>query len=80
MENVMLFVLMIVASCCLLSNLFIGYMIWEYFRSKHTEQPVTVEETPEEKELREKAADAQKAYEQGFVNLMAYDGMPHKGE
>ena len=32
--------------------------------------------TPEELEARQKAAEAQAKYEQGFVNLMCYDGMP----
>lgn len=31
---------------------------------------------PEELEARQKAAEAQAKYEQGFVNLMCYDGMP----
>lgn len=32
--------------------------------------------TEEELEARQKAAEAQAKYEQGFVNLMSYDGMP----
>lgn len=32
----------------------------------------------EEQEARKLAAEAQARYEQGFVNLMSYDGMPAK--
>lgn len=35
---------------------------------------------PEEVEARRMAAEAQRRYEQGFVNLMAYDGSPRKKE
>ena len=34
------------------------------------------EELPEEVEQRRVAAEAQRLYEQGFVNLMRYDGSP----
>ena len=33
-------------------------------------------ELPEEMEQRRAAAEAQRLYEQGFVNLMRYDGSP----
>ena len=32
--------------------------------------------TEEELEARRKSAEAQAKYEQGFVNIMSYDGMP----
>lgn len=35
-------------------------------------------ETPEEIQTRQLAAEAQRRFEQGFVNLMAYDGSPAK--
>lgn len=41
------------------------------------EQPARAE-TEEEKEARRLAAEAQMRYEQGFVNLMSYDGRPNK--
>lgn len=50
----------------------------------HKERIATVpaeprdELTQEELEARQKAAEAQAKYEQGFVNLMSYDGMPAK--
>lgn len=44
------------------------------------EQPKAPEETPEEREARRIAAEAQQLYEQGFVNLMSYDGSPRKRE
>jgi hypothetical protein len=39
---------------------------------------VLPEETPEEKEARRLAAEAQKAYEQGFIDMMNFSGMPRK--
>ena len=38
------------------------------------------QETEEEKELRRLAAESQRLYEQGFVNLMRYDGSPGRKE
>ena len=48
------------------------------FKSLQKGQSVPAEEilTPEEQEARRMAAEAQAKYEQGFVNLMAYTGMP----
>lgn len=37
-------------------------------------------ELPEEQEARRMAAEAQRLYEQGFVNLMRYDGRPGQKE
>ena len=37
-------------------------------------------ELPEETEARRAAAEAQRLYEQGFVNLMCYDGSPGRKE
>lgn len=38
------------------------------------------QELPEEIEARKAAAEAQRRYEQGFVNLMCYDGSPRRKE
>lgn len=38
------------------------------------------QETEEEKELRQLAAESQRQFEQGFVNLMRYDGSPGRKE
>lgn len=38
------------------------------------------QELPEEREARRLAAEAQRRYEQGFVNLMSYDGSPRRKE
>lgn len=35
---------------------------------------------PEELEARKLAAEAQARYEQGFINIMSYDGMPAAGK
>lgn len=37
-------------------------------------------ELPEEAQARKAAAEAQRLYEQGFVNLMNYDGSPKRKE
>jgi len=37
-------------------------------------------ESEEEREARRAAAEAQRLYEQGFVNLMSYDGRPARKE
>ena len=39
-------------------------------------RPAALAELPEEVEQRRVAAEAQRLYEQGFVNLMRYDGSP----
>ena len=48
-------------------------------RNSGRDQPA-VQETEEEKELRRLAAESQRLYEQGFVNLMRYDGSPGRKE
>lgn len=54
-------------------------LLWRCLRkpAAFVEQPVRTE-TEEEKEARRLAAEAQMRYEQGFVNLMSYDGRPNK--
>lgn len=39
-----------------------------------------VQDTEEERQLRQLAAESQRQYEQGFVNLMRYDGSPGRKE
>ncbi len=44
------------------------------------QSPPAAQETEEEQELRRLAAESQRQYEQGFVNLMRYDGSPGRKE
>ncbi len=55
----------------------LAVQVW-MLKSLRTGQSAAPQEqlTPEELEARQKAAEAQAKYEQGFVNLMCYDGMP----
>lgn len=73
MEIVIFAVCVIALLSCLSANLLIAYMIWQHGHDKKTE-PVALEETPEEKEARRAAAEAQRLYEQGFINLMEFSG------
>lgn len=50
-------------------------------RHRETHQtPSAMQETEEEQELRRLAAESQRQYERGFVNLMRYDGSPGRKE
>lgn len=81
MEIVIILVCGVVALSCLSANLLIAYMIWqrEHDRSEAKEAAMP-EETPEEREARRMAAEAQRMYEQGFVNMMNFTGRPLKKE
>lgn len=53
----------------------------EVLGRNHSRLPDAVPaELPEEQEARRLAAEAQRRYEQGFVNLMRYDGSPGRKE
>lgn len=81
MEIVMLGVCAVVSLSCLSANLLVAYMLWQHWHDKKSAaQSVAPEETPEEIEARKAAARAQALYEQGFVNLMEFDGRPPKKE
>ena len=82
MEIVIFVVCGIAALSCLSANLLIAYMIWQHWHDKKAEpvQPAMPEETPEEKEARRVAAEAQRLYEQGFVDMMSFTGRPLKKE
>lgn len=58
-----------------LNSLAVQVWLIKSMRSGQTAEPQE-QMTPEELEARRKAAEAQAKYEQGFVNLMSYDGMP----
>ena len=75
MEIVIFAVCVIALLSCLSANLLIAYMIWQHWQERKAKaQPVMPEETPEEKEARRAAAEAQRLYEQGFINLMEFSG------
>lgn len=78
MEIVMLAVVGVAALSCLGANLMIAYMVWAHFYDRKYEASREPEETPEEKEARRLAAEAQKLYEQGFIDVMNYNGRPTK--
>ena len=66
--------------CCLTVCAAVGAVVYKAMQTPQpVEQPQPVE-TPEEREARRVAAEAQRLYEQGFVNLMNYDGRPIKRE
>ena len=52
--------------------------VWmvKHLRGEQPGKAALMEETPEELEARKLAAEAQARYEQGFINIMSYDGMP----
>ena len=50
--------------------------LWRCLRLENPRQTEAPAETPEEKEARRLAQEAQRRYEEGFVNLMNYDGSP----
>ncbi len=68
------------AGCCLLAvSCAMAVFIWRCLPGHgRPGSQQTQEETEEEKEARRLAAEAQMRYEQGFVNLMNYDGRPNK--
>lgn len=80
MEVIILLVCAVAAISCLCANLLIAALLWRHLYTAKTALQEPVEETPEEKEARRVAAEAQRLYEQGFVNLMEFDGRPQKKE
>ena len=73
METIMLLIALAVALNCLTMQVLM-------LKCLQTKQAAAPQEqlSEEEQEARRMAAEAQRRYEQGFVNLMNYDGMPAK--
>lgn len=69
---VLLAILVAVLNC-----LTVQVLVIRSFGTRQT-PPCQEQLSPEEQEARRLAAEAQAKYEQGFVNLMCYDGMPAK--
>lgn len=78
MEIVILTICGIVALSSLSANLLVAYMVWQSGRHEHQKKTAQqqMEELPEEREARRAAAEAQRKYEQGFVDIMSYMGRP----
>lgn len=79
MDLLVLAFLGIAALCCLSSNLLIVWLIWQS-RPQQNANNKEVEETSEEKEARRVAAEAQRKYDQAFIDMMNYTGQPRKKE
>lgn len=59
----------------------IGVLVYFVEHLRREDRPAAEpQELPEEREARRLAAEAQRRYEQGFVNLMSYDGSPRRKE
>lgn len=82
METLLLCLVLLLGCCGLAMELLMVMLLWKVMnRERQTsEEPCTAAELPEEVESRRLAAEAQRLYEQGFVNLMRYDGSPGRKE
>ena len=78
MELLMILVCAAMVCSCLLGNVVLLVLIWRMTEKKEPQQEAT--ETPEEKEARRVAAEAQRKYDQAFIERMNYGGMPRKKE
>lgn len=84
MEN-LIFVLCLVLGmvCAAILVLVLWLLVLGVVRLRQENLPAAqaeLQELPEEREARRLAAEAQRRYEQGFVNLMSYDGSPRRKE
>lgn len=84
MEN-LIFVLCLVMGIAFTAFLavLVGVLVYFVEHLRREDRPVDQaesQELPEEREARRLAAEAQRRYEQGFVNLMSYDGSPRRKE
>ena len=78
MENLIVYALLTAICTGILSANGLLFMLLQ--REKPTLPARQEIELPEEVEARRAAAEAQRLYEQGFVNLMCYDGSPGRKE
>lgn len=81
MEIFILLAVLLVSVSCLSVNLLIAYIVWQHWHDKRLEpvQSAVPEETPEEAEARRAAMEAQRKYDQAFIDMMNYMGKPPKG-
>lgn len=75
MDILILGMCLTVSLCCLFM-LFAVVVLMVSKREQRNSEQTQAEETEQEKEARRAAMEAQRLYEQGFVNLMNYDGQP----
>lgn len=80
MDYVILSLCAAIALSCLGMNLAVIYMLWQHGQKKQETPVAAPEETPEEKEARRVAAEAQRKYDQAFIDMMNYSGQPRKKE
>ena len=75
MNTLISIICLVAALCCMTTQFALILLIFGRLSitSKEEERPT---ESDEEREAMRVAMEAQKLYEQGFVNLMSYDGMP----
>lgn len=78
MEVMMMTVCAIAALSCLSVNLLIAHLVWQRGHEKKQQAAAAPEELPEEREARRVAAEAQRKYEQGFIDMMTYMGQPQR--
>lgn len=81
----LIFVLCLVLgiACTAFLAALVGVLVYFVERLRREDRPAAQaepQELPEEREARRLAAEAQRRYEQGFVNLMSYDGSPRRKE
>ena len=76
METLMIGMLLLLGCGTLALQLMAAVLIREAMNGNAGKEAEARAELPEEVEQRRAAAEAQRLYEQGFVNLMRYDGSP----
>ena len=74
METLILLVCLLLAGMCLTLMTLAAAVLWRCIGGQQGAAHTV--ETPEETEVGLAAAEAQRRYEQGFFNLMQYDGRP----
>ena len=76
MEILMIGMLLLLSCGALALQLMAAVLIRKAMNGSADKAAEIYAELPEELEQRRAAAEAQRMYEQGFVNLMRYDGSP----
>ena len=79
MNTLISIVCLVTALCCMTTQFALVLLIFGRLNITPTAEEMPTE-SAEEREARRTAMEAQKLYEQGFVNLMNYDGRPVRKE
>lgn len=77
---VLVFCMVLAVSGMMVLSTVLGLLVCSLLRLRKENLFAPRQELPEETEARRAAAEAQRRYEQGFVNLMSYDGSPRRKE